>query len=463
MNNQYQYSGQHLTPSIAQELIRELLAGETVQVQQIKNKVDEVHKERGGLPPADRVNHPVTYALSVLKRLGLAENPRYGVWSIFSEELSLSDEVPGIKTLGAFTEWAKKFTPGDYVFRGVRNQKYGIQASAYRRPEEDYRSFDKFLQINEDLINEATLRGYNERDGRQLTDLEILVELQHYGAATCLIDFSYSAQVALWFTCQPDSKTSQDSGDPPDGKVFAVYKHPPNFEEVKSESLTKKINGFLQDGENSQLYHWQPRQQNNRIIAQQSIFLFGRYEFDPDDEYIIEGSSKQKILIELQQVSGITEAMLFPDFDGFARLRGADIRYTQLMDYEHRELADEQFQKRNYSEAITHYNKAIAQNPDYAEAYYMRGRAKQHLNHSDQHESAISDFDEFINRNANYAEAYYYRAESKFNLSLLEKAKEDLEKAFPLAEKDENKRLMGEILILLDEIESRTAGGAQDE
>lgn len=471
MNDQYQYSGQHLTPSIAQGLIRELFAGETVQVQQVKNKVDEVHKERGGLPPGDRVNHPVTYALSVLKRVGLAENPRYGVWSILLEEPSLSEESIGIKTLSEFTEWTKKFVPGDYVFRGVPNQKYGIQASAYRRPEKDYRSFDKFLRINEDLIDEAKLRGYNERDGRQLTDLEILVELQHYGAATCLIDFSYSAQVALWFACQSDSKvsqncdskTSQDSENPTNGKVFAVYKHPPNFEEVKSDFLTKTINEFLEDDEDSQLYHWQPRQQNNRIIAQQSIFLFGRYEFDAYDECVIEGGRKEKILTELHQVSGITEAMLFPDFDGFARLRGVDIKYKQLTDYEHREFADEQLQKRNYPEAITHYDRAIAQNPDYAEAYYMRGRAKQYLNRSDQHESAISDFDKFIKRNANYAEAYYYRAESKFNLRLLEEAKEDLEKAFPLAEKDENKRLMGEILILLDEIESRTAGGAQDE
>ena len=462
MNDQYKYFEKPLTPSIARELIQELFTGQEVRKQEIVRDVDETHRERGG-HPAVSIYPPVTRVLSTMKQEGQAENPSRGIWFIPSEEPSLSQEPASIKTLSEFTEWAKKFTPGDYVFRGVKNKEYGIQASAYRRPEKDYRSFDKFLQINEDLIDEAKLRGYNERDGRPLEDLEILVELQHYGAATCLIDFSYSAQVALWFACKPDSKTSQDSENPPNGKVFAVYHRSSDFEEIKSKSLSGEISTFLQDGESSRLYHWQPRQQNNRIIAQQSIFLFGRYEFDPYNECVIEGSSKKKILTELQQVSGITEAMLFPDFDGFARLRGADIRYTQLMDYEHRELADEQFQKRNYSEAITHYNKAIAQNLDYAEAYYMRGRAKQYLDRPDQHESAISDFDKFINRNANYAEAYYYRAESRFNLRHLVEAKEDLEKALPLAEKDENRRLMSEILILLDEIDSYTAGGAQDE
>ena len=447
------------TPLMVQLLIHELFAGQTVPLQQIKTRVDEVIRERGGQLSSAKY-HPVSRALSRMRELGLAENPARGFWSILSGEPSLSEEPTSIKTMGAFTEWTKQFTPGDYVFRGVTNQKYGIQASAYRRPEEDYRSFDKFLRINEDLINEAKLRGYDETDGRQLTDLEILVKLQHYGAATCLIDFSYSAQVALWFACQSGSKTSQDAKTPPNGKVFAVYHRSPDFEEIKSGSLSGEINRFLQDGEDSQLYHWQPRQQNNRIIAQQSIFLFGRHEFDPYDECVIEGSSKKDMLTELQQVSGITESMLFPDFDGFARLRGVGIKYTQLMDYEHRELADGQFQQGNHSEAIIHYDRAIAQNSDYAEAYYRRGLAKYY---QEQYTSAISDFDEFISRNRNYAEAYYYRAESRFNLRYLVEAKEDLEKALPLAEKDENKRLMGEILILLDEIESRTAGGIEDE
>ena len=459
MNDQYQYVGKPLTPSIAWELIQELFAGQEVRKQEIVRDVDETHRERGG-HPAVSIYPPVTRVLSTMKQEGRAENPSRGIWFILSEEPSLSQEPASIKTLGEFAEWAKKFTPGDYVFRGVPNQKYSIEASAFRRPEKDYRNFDKFLRINEDLIDEAKLRGYNERDGRQLDDLEILAQLQHYGAATCLIDFSYSAQVALWFACKSNSKASQDSENPPNGKVFAVYHGSSDFEEIKSDSLSRKINAFLQDGESSRLYHWQPRQQNNRIIAQQSIFLFGRYEFNPYDECVIEGNSKQKILTELQQVSGITEAMLFPDFDGFARLRGADIRYTQLMDYEHRELADEQFQKRNYSKAITHYDRAISQNPGYTEAYYRRGLAKYY---QEQYTSAISDFDVFINRNPNYAEAYYYRAESRFNLRLLVEAKEDLEKALPLAEKDENRRLMGEILILLDEIDSYTAGGAQDE
>ena len=449
MNNR---DGQVLTPSVAQELIIELFAGATVRKQQIVRTVDEVHTERGGQLPTVGANRPVTHALSRMQQLGLAENPERGIWVM---------KPARIKTLAEFMKWAKRFNPGKYVFRGVPNEIYGIQASAYRRPEKNYRDFDKFVKINKDLVDQAKLRGYNERDGRPLKGLEILAELQHYGAATCLIDFSYSAQVALWFACERDSQTPQDSENPLNGKVFAVHhRSSDDFEEIKSDSLSMKIDEFLRGGENSQLYHWQPRQQNNRIIAQQSIFLFGRYEFDAYDECVIEGSSKQEILIELEQVSGITEAMLFPDFDGFARLRGVDVPYTQLSAYEYTDLAKEQFNIANYDEAIDYCDRAIDQDRDYAEAYCQRGRAKQQQN---QHISAISDFDACINLDFDYVEAYYYRAESKFHLRLLGEARADLQDALGIIDFIGDTRFIGLIQALLDEIDSRTAGGVEDE
>ena len=217
MNDQYQYFEKHLTPSIAQELIQELFEGETVRRQVIIKKVDEIHEGRGGYPPQAESQHPVVHALLRMKETRLVENPERGLWSIF------------IKTLNGFTKWAKKFTAGKYVFRGIRNETYPIRASAYRRLKEDDRDFEKFLEMNKDLIDETTLRGYHERNGRQLSQLEMLAELQHHGAATCLIDFTYSAQIALWFACEQDSKTSQDSGNLPNGKVFAVYNQLPDF------------------------------------------------------------------------------------------------------------------------------------------------------------------------------------------------------------------------------------------
>ena len=399
-----------------------------------------------------RADRPVTHALSKMKQLGLAENPEHGVWVM---------KPARIKTLAEFMEWAKRFNPGEYVFRGVTNEAYKIQASAYRRlKNEEDRNFERFLEINKDLIDETILRGYDERNGRQFKQLEMLAELQHHGAATCLIDFSYSAQVALWFACVQDSKTSQDSDNPPNGKVFAVYNQLPDFKEVRSEILKNDIDFFLQNEDVSPLYYWQPRQQNNRIIAQQSVFLFGRPEFDADAECVILADSKEDILTELKQVSGITEAMLFPDFEKFAFLRREEEPYTVRSSHEYMELAREQLNIGEYDKAIGYYDKAIDQDPDYVEAYYRRGLAKYH---NEQYSPAISDFDKFINRNANYAEAYYYRAEAKVGLGDSDGAREDLEKALPLAEESGDLMLIGYIEGLLNEISEITGGESQDE
>ena len=448
MNNR---DGQVLTPSVAQELIIELFAGATVQKQGIVRRVDEAHTERGGQPPTAGVDRPVTHALSKMKQSGLAESQGGGIWVI---------KLYQIKTLDDFIKWAKKFASGEYVFRGVPNESYRIQASAFRRPEERFRDFDKFRQINEDLIDRAILRGYNKKNGHPLTHLEILAELQHYGAATCLIDFSYSAQIALWFACQ----SKKESENPPNGKVFAVHHRSSDFEEIKSDLLEKKINEFLQDDGHTQLYHWQPQQQNNRIIAQQSIFLFGRYEFDPYDECVIERSSKEDILIELERVSGITETMLFPDFHGFARLRSENTPYMELRDYEYRELARELFHDEKYVEAVDYYDRAINLNPNYAEAYYWRGRAK--LRHR-QHALAILDFNEFVSMNPDYAEVYVYRAMAKFYLGytdeITDEIDEDIKMAMQLAHESGDVGLMNSIMHFVSEIDSLTEEGAQDE
>ncbi len=115
-------------------------------------------------------------------------------------------ESEPFETLSDFLQWARQFDDGTYVFRGVPNDEYRIQAAAYRRvPENEQNSEDKgfptFVEINTTLVREARLRGYDQKEGRPLSNLEILADLQHFKAATCLIDFTYSAQVALWFAC----------------------------------------------------------------------------------------------------------------------------------------------------------------------------------------------------------------------------------------------------------------------
>ena len=338
-------------------------------------------------------------------------------------------ESEPVETLSDFLKWASQFDDGTYVFRGVPNKEYGIQASAYRRvPETEQNSEDKgfptFVEINTALIREARLRGYDQKDGRPLGDLEILAGLQHFKAATCLIDFTYSAQVALWFACGQDSKTD----DSTNGKVFAVHKDANRFIEIEPDLLKETIPYFL-DGKEPQLYHWQPRQQNNRILAQQSIFFFGNYEFEEDAACVIQKCKKEDIRTELERVSGITEMRLFPDFEGFASLRDDSVSYTPLSADEHIKRANQSLRRHKFEEAIADYNMAIYRKPDDALIYYSRGFAKAGLK---QYDAAITDYDRAIQLNPSYASAYYQRGLAEAQLGQYEPAITDYDRAIGL-------------------------------
>ena len=180
-----------------------------------------------------------------------------------------------VKTLSSFIKWAAQFNDGQYLFRGVSRDSYKIEASAYRRlPEEQRNNPARLLRINQELIEKARLLGHDQKNGQRLSDLELLAELQHFGAATCLIDFTRSALVALWMACQ------QSTTGEANGKVVAVRSdNLDRFETVTPKLVTEEdIDYFFRRDERRGylLYQWQPKYQNNRIIAQQSRLHFRR-------------------------------------------------------------------------------------------------------------------------------------------------------------------------------------------
>jgi len=369
-----------------------------------------------------------------------------------------------ISSLSEFIEWVNQLGSERYLFRGVPNAEYKIQASVYRRLKEDVRNSERFLQINKDLITEARLRGHGEKDGRKLEDLEILAQLQHFGAATCLIDFTRNAQVALYFACEKDQKwekKSQDFENAPDGKVYAVRSDLLGFRKVIPDLLKEKIDYFLPRfqtyGRDPQLYFWEPGYQNNRIIAQQSIFIFGPYELEENDACIIEESCKEDILIALKRVSGITQAMLFPDFDGFARLHREGEPYTELSASDYLKRADQLLQSKQHEEALLNYDKAIELDPQDSETYLWRALAKRALgqnndaiddldkmvkinssphafemqgktlSHMKEDRKAIAAFDKVIELNPDHPSCYIQRAIGKLNLRQYQEAINDLD------------------------------------
>ena len=369
-----------------------------------------------------------------------------------------------VRTLNEFIEWAAQFNDGKYLFRGVPNDTFDIQASAYRRlPEADTDNPSKLLKINQRLIEDARSQGHDQKNGQQLSDLELLAELQHFGAATCLIDFSRSALAALWFACLKNPKKEEEEAN---GTVFTVrHDDVVHLRTVTPKLIKEDIDYFFQPDENGSypLYQWAPKLQNNRIIAQHSVFVFGAAQIEVAAECVIIKSSKQEILKSLEEISDITEATMYPDFDGFARLHAHDKPYIEpdartylqrgieaaqrgdldaaikyydeAIDlkpdftgaYNNRGVAYND--KSNYGRALRDFNKAIELKPDLWEAYTNRGNA---YYKKGEHDHAIVDYNKAIELKPDIAESYYNRGTTYYNKGEHDRAIEDYNKAIEL-------------------------------
>ena len=121
--------------------------------------------------------------------------------------------------------------------------------------------------------------------------------------------------------------------------------------------------------------------------------------------------------------------------------------------------------KRQSPSAITDFDAAIRCDPNFADAYFYRGCLKDYLAQSEsvraaRHEarrSAIADFGEAIRLDLDFRErlhAYYRRGLAKYNLDRYEDAIVDLDEALRLIKQGDPECLFSEITELRDEAEA---------
>ena len=343
-----------------------------------------------------------------------------------------------ITSVAAFLKWCSEIGSGGMLYRGLASVRWKVEASLYRRliqkgmPAPQARSF--FIHASDYLVEQAKQHGhardYARNSAGELKPLQIMAQLQHYGASTCLIDFTRNPLVALWFACgQLGSK----------GKVVALSSDSINkYKIIQSKHLDDSLGNLLKK---DHLWKWQPEKLNNRIVAQHSEFIFGEPVITPDTEVIVLAGAKKSILRELKEYN-ISEEHLLADFYGFAQLNAHNRPYNYaLLATKAEEEGDHQgaihlydiaikekqgnqstllnsrgFVKTvagNPQGAIGDFNKAIKLNKKYAEAYSNRGEAKYGLG---KYESAIADHDQAINLNPQFATAYYNRGNAQDEL-----------------------------------------------
>ena len=298
---------------------------------------------------------------------------------------------------------------------GERGGKRLIYSSLYRRLDGNLDgvevSDELFIAESTRLLSDAKMQWHHRRDGKELQDLELTAELQHYEAATCLIDFTRNPLLALWFACGGFS--SSDNGDKEGVIVAFEAGDPSECKTIDSGDIKKSIDKLLQHKDGiKKPYVWNPPQgQNTRITAQQSAFVFGRTVIEIAPRHVFYVGDKDKVLKEIGTY-GITKKSLFGgDFDGFARI----LNSVSSPKADYYRIAREKHangEKSDLPLAVLYYDKALEKGKD-MHAYSYRGIAKFSLG---DYKGMLADYDRVIEINSRQAFAYNNRGFAKYEL-----------------------------------------------
>ena len=310
-------------------------------------------------------------------------------------------------TVATFLEQTRRF-PRTCAFRGHADGSWQLHSSATRRlirhigadvtHRTNYPRVHATYHIDE-LIEPARTAGFGIEDGYELSPLQLLTKLQHFGAATGLMDFSWNPLVALWFACR------QGEADNRDGKVFLVdLNDPAKFDRVSNERDKQEIDYiFPSTAAADKPLYWEPTvvgAATHRILRQRSVFVIGRPLVPESAVDIVEilAVHKEPIRKELEERFDISTTTLFVDLQGFATANGATSPIRLTVDPRLYLLrGNQQTQQGQHTAAIESYDRCIQLDPDVREPYFLRANAKAA---SQDYSGAKADYDLALDRGA---------------------------------------------------------------
>ena len=249
------------------------------------------------------------------------------------------------------------------LFRGHSNINYSIQPSLFRMP--------KFYKNEYKMYQEIVIRC-SEYFSSCHSHLDFLVEMQHYGLPTRLLDFTFNPLIALYFACENQLNTGEVI-------IYTVNNRELYYDKDEKVSILSCLSMFpyskqveilssLSDGDCSSgaqndlideirierpsfarklsisdiriPVFVKPVRNNKRIAHQEGVFLLWgldtvhysnqnvenfigdreKYRFERNERkqiFFIEQNNKEKIIKTLNRI-GINKAFVYPEIDDVA-------------------------------------------------------------------------------------------------------------------------------------------------
>lgn len=225
----------------------------------------------------------------------------------------------------------------NWAFRGERDERWPL-----------YSSLSRYLQsfgVHKEAWGEQEARvlrifkrkahQFVERPPDWDDDLQWLALMQHHGAPTRLIDFTWSPYVAAFFGLE------RTVGD---GVVWAM--NPAGIDSSRAARATRmdprvkrNFKKYFLKGNNHFIWMGEPSTMNRRLIAQSGTFavpgvldvpleeiLGDRNQENILAKFILTNPVREVGMRELYRMN-ITYATLFPDLDGLARSMGYELEF----------------------------------------------------------------------------------------------------------------------------------------
>ena len=191
---------------------------------------------------------------------------------------------------GILKKIEEKADSGEYIYRGESKHFETVSSNLYRVFLE-HKDFDvEAERLDIEVVQKRMLEEAKKYLRRTSSDCELLVEMQHYGGKTNLIDFTTDRFVALFFACEQSASE--------DGRIIFQKK------ELISPSVKE------------------PPKPISRVVAQSSVFVRPPEGFiRPNDNDVINIPSEIKLsmLEKLQESHDISIETIYNDIHGFIR------------------------------------------------------------------------------------------------------------------------------------------------